>query len=93
MPVSATPWLPATTWALTTAAAALGLEEAVRRAVDGVVQVVGMERLAEEKIKEALDVAKGYKPMVKQPNELVNKGKTWGAGWCKEWKSVLAMAA
>ena len=56
-----------------------GLEEAVRRAVDGVVRVVGVERPVEEKIKEALDVVKGYKPAVKQPDESAKKGKTSGA--------------
>ena len=56
-----------------------GLEEAVRRAVDGVVRVVGMKRPGEEKIKEALDVVKGYKPTVKKPDEPAKKDKTGGA--------------
>jgi len=56
-----------------------GLEEAVRRAVDGVVRVVGVKRPAEEKIKEALDVVKGYKPAMKKPDEPAKKGKTSGA--------------
>jgi len=49
-----------------------GLEEAVRRAVDGAVRVVGVKRPVEEKIREAPDV-------VKKPDEPAKKGKTSGA--------------
>ncbi|RDB18587.1 tRNA ligase 1 [Hypsizygus marmoreus] len=49
-----------------------GLEEAVRRAVDGCVRVIGLKRPSDEKIAEALEVVRGYKPSVKKPDE---KGK------------------
>ena len=56
-----------------------GLENAVKRAVGEVVGIVGVKWPAKEKIKEALDVARGYKPVAKKPDEPAKKGKTSGA--------------
>ncbi|KAF5380128.1 hypothetical protein D9615_006236 [Tricholomella constricta] len=46
-----------------------GLEEAVRRAVDGCVRILGVERPGEEKIVRALEVVDAYKAEVKKPDE------------------------
>ncbi|KAF8958845.1 RNA ligase-domain-containing protein [Flammula alnicola] len=46
-----------------------GLEAAVRRAVKGCVEVLGLEQPSEEKIAEALEVVQGYAPAVKKPDE------------------------
>jgi tRNA ligase len=51
------------------------LEATVRRAVEGCVSVLGLEKPAEEKIKEALDAVIGYVPMTKKPDESRNKDK------------------
>jgi len=45
------------------------LEEAVKRAVQGCVSVLGLGMPSDEKIREALDVVKGYAPAVKKPDE------------------------
>lgn len=49
------------------------LEQAVNRAVDGCVRVLGLPRPGEEKVKEALDVARGYAPKVKKADDQKKK--------------------
>ncbi|KAF8804425.1 hypothetical protein BYT27DRAFT_7169897 [Phlegmacium glaucopus] len=51
------------------------LEDAVRRAVQGCVSVMGLEMPSDEKIQEALDVVKGYAPAVKKPDYPKDKKK------------------
>ncbi|KAF8799416.1 hypothetical protein BYT27DRAFT_7263948 [Phlegmacium glaucopus] len=51
------------------------LEDAVRRAVQGCVSVLGLEMPSDEKIQEALDVVKGYAPAVKKPDHPKDKKK------------------
>ncbi|KAG5641321.1 hypothetical protein DXG03_005490 [Asterophora parasitica] len=46
-----------------------GLEDAVRRAVDGIVRVLGLEPPSEKKVMEALKAIDTYKPKVKKSNE------------------------
>jgi len=45
------------------------LEEAVERAVDGVVRILGIPHPGEEKVKEGIEVVKGYEPASKKPDE------------------------
>ncbi|KAF8225851.1 RNA ligase [Tricholoma matsutake] len=67
------------------------LEAAVRRAVDGCVSVLGLEKPSEEKIKESLDVIRGYVPATKKPDEPAKKkGKKASRRGDEEWEdSVL----
>lgn len=52
------------------------MEDAVRRAIEGCVNVLGLDIPSDEKIQEALDVAKSYSPAVKKPDESKDeKGK------------------
>ncbi|PPQ91068.1 hypothetical protein CVT25_014736 [Psilocybe cyanescens] len=45
------------------------LEQAVKRAVDGCVRVIGVPRPSDEKFAEALEVVKKYEPAVKKPDD------------------------
>ena len=49
------------------------LEESVKRAVEGCVAVLGLEMPSDEKIQEGLDVARGYAPKVKKPENSKSK--------------------
>lgn len=51
-------------------------EQALRRAVDGCVRILGLEMPSEEKIKEALDVAAQYKVKIRNNETKHDKGKT-----------------
>lgn len=51
------------------------MEDAVKRAVEGCVTVLGLEMPSDEKIKEALDVVQGYTPAVKKPDDPKAKKK------------------
>ncbi|PPR05223.1 hypothetical protein CVT24_010350, partial [Panaeolus cyanescens] len=52
-----------------------GLEDATRRAVKGVCEVLRMEVPSEEKIKEACDVARGYVPGVVKKEDAAGAAK------------------
>ncbi|KAG5650633.1 hypothetical protein H0H81_011530 [Sphagnurus paluster] len=45
------------------------MEQAVRRAVDGCVRILGLDRPSEDKIAEALDAIDAYAPKVKKPDD------------------------
>ena len=45
------------------------LEEAVERAVNGVVGILGIPHPGEEKVREGIEVVKGYEPSSKKPDE------------------------
>jgi len=49
------------------------LEESVKRAVEGVVSLMGLEMPSDEKIQEGLNVARGYAPTLKRPDEPQHK--------------------
>ena len=49
------------------------LEEAVKRAVEGCVSVLGLEMPSKEKIQEGLDAVKGYTIKLKKPEDPKNK--------------------
>ncbi|KAF9460265.1 RNA ligase [Collybia nuda] len=49
------------------------LETSIRRAVDGCISILNLERPTDEKIKEAVDVALGYSPTVKKPDDQKKK--------------------
>ena len=49
------------------------VEEAVKRAVEGLVAVMGLEMPSDEKIQEGLDVMRGYTPKFKKPDEPKDK--------------------
>ncbi|KAL1719118.1 RNA ligase-domain-containing protein [Schizophyllum commune] len=59
------------------------LEDAVKRAVEGVVRVLGLEMPGEEKIKEGVQAALGYKPNLRKTEgeqKAAEKGKKEGGG-------------
>jgi tRNA ligase len=45
------------------------LEEAVERAVDGVARILGIPHPGEEKVKEGVELVKGYEPSSKKPDD------------------------
>ena len=49
--------------------------DAVRRAVEGCVDVLGLEMPSDEKIQEALDVVKSYASAVEKPDDKKKKKK------------------
>lgn len=49
-------------------------EEALRKAVDGIVGLLGVARPSEEAIKEALTAARAYALKVRKPDEKKPKG-------------------
>ena len=51
------------------------LEESVKRAVEGCVAVMGLEMPSDEKIQEGLNVARGYAPTLKKPDDPNQKKK------------------
>ncbi|KAF8158124.1 RNA ligase-domain-containing protein [Crassisporium funariophilum] len=51
------------------------LDKAVWRAVNGVVKELGLELPSQEKVDEALEIVKGYKPTTKKPDDKKEKGK------------------
>jgi tRNA ligase len=51
------------------------MEDSVKRAVEGCVNVMGLEMPSDEKIQEALDVVRGYTPAVKKPDDVKEKKK------------------
>ncbi|EGN92568.1 hypothetical protein SERLA73DRAFT_99105 [Serpula lacrymans var. lacrymans S7.3] len=51
-------------------------EQAIRRAVDGCVDILGLERPSEEKISEAAQLAMGYVPRSKKPDDKKKKKKS-----------------
>lgn len=54
-------------------------EQSVKRAVDGCVRALGLERPSDEKIEEALRLAQGYAPKTKKPDDPAgSKKKTSG---------------
>ena len=50
-------------------------ENAIKRAVEGCVAAMGLERPSDEKIQEALDVVRGYAPTGKRPDDPKDKKK------------------
>jgi tRNA ligase len=51
------------------------LEESVKRAVEGCVAVMGLEMPSDEKIQEGVNVARGYAPALKRPDDPNQKKK------------------
>ena len=49
------------------------LEDAVKRAVEGCVAVMGLEMPSDEKIQEGLDIMRGYTPTFKKPDDPEDK--------------------
>jgi tRNA ligase len=58
------------------------LEESVKRAVEGCVAVMGLEMPSEEKIQEGLNVARGYAPALKRPDDPIDKKKLEAQYYC-----------
>lgn len=50
-------------------------EDAVKRVVEGCVDLLGLELPSDEKIQEALDMVRGYAPTVKKPDDAKEKKK------------------